>query len=98
MPSYHLTRLLDDDATFKAAEHQLAEEWIATIAQNVEEILETCQSFRVNSKYGKVMGSTLGQARETHIRSALKRLQAAGVVSSDCVGVKKLQDHTVTRA
>jgi len=90
--------LLDDDAAFKEAEDQLAEEWIATIAKNVEGILETYQSFKVNPKYGKVMGSTLGRARETHIRSALKCLQEAGVISSDCVGVRKLQDHTVTRA
>ena len=58
--------LLDDDAAFKEAEDQLAEEWIATIAKNVEGILETYQSFKVNSKYGKVMGSSGPSPGDSH--------------------------------
>jgi hypothetical protein len=63
-----------------------------------ERLLGTSPSLRVNAKYAEVMGSTLGRARETHIRSALKRLQLAGVLSSNCVGAKKLQDHVVIKA
>jgi three-Cys-motif partner protein len=90
--------LLDDDEAFDLAEQQMADQWVDEIAGNIERLLGTSPSFRVNAKYAEVMGSTLGRARETHIRSALKRLQSAGVLSSNCVGAKKLQDHVVTKA
>jgi three-Cys-motif partner protein len=90
--------LLDDDDAFKAAEREMEEQWIKEIAANIEHLVQTHPSFTISSKYGEVMSGTLGRAGETHIRSALKRLQEAGVLSSDCVGVRKLHNHAVTRA
>ena len=90
--------LLDDDEAFQASEQQLADQWVDEIAGNIEGLLSTTPGFRLNAKYAEVMGSTLGVAREMHVRSALKRLQSAGVLSSNCVGERKLQDHFVTRA
>lgn len=90
--------LLDDDEAFDATEQEMADQWINEIAGNIERLVQTSPGFRLNSKYGEVMGSLLGRAREKHIRSALKRLQTAGVLSSNCVGVKKLQNHVITKA
>lgn len=50
--------------------------WIEEIAQNIEVILDQKSSFRIDSQLGEVLGRTFGLARETHIRSALKKLKA----------------------
>ena len=89
--------LLSDEESIRAAEKRLDEQWTATIAKNLTTLLKINAQFTVQSVYADLMGETLGLAREKHIRAALKQLQKAGLVSSNCVG-EKLQRHLVVRA
>lgn len=56
--------------------------WIEEIAANVEGILATHPAFVIENKLGEVLGRTLGLARETHIRKALKLVQGRQVIST----------------
>jgi len=56
--------------------------WIEEIAENIRTILSGTQGFTVQDKLGAVLGRTLGLARETHIRKALRLLKAEGVVAA----------------
>ena len=48
--------------------------WVEEIAANVRSLLATTPQFCVEEKLNEVLGRTLGLARETHIRKALKSL------------------------
>lgn len=50
------------------------EAWVTEIASNIEAILSQADSFVVQERLGEVLGRTVGLARETHIRKALKAL------------------------
>jgi three-Cys-motif partner protein len=54
--------------------------WVTEIAANVEAILGGLQSFVIQDQLGEVLGRTLGLARETHMRKALKLLVERQVV------------------
>ncbi|RSM77068.1 hypothetical protein DL991_21195 [Amycolatopsis sp. WAC 01375] len=69
--------------------------WVAEIAKNIEGILMGEQGFVVEARLGKVLGRTLGLARETHIRQALKILKDRRVVKDVPKG--KLQRAYVAR-
>ena len=53
-------------------------EWIDTIAANVTSMLADKASFVVQDELKTLHGSSLGWARQTHIRKALDRLYADG--------------------
>lgn len=57
--------------------------WVSAIAANVEEILRQLDSFVIQERLGEVLGRTLGLARETHIRKALKSLFNRQLVRDD---------------
>lgn len=71
-------RVLSDDELLLP----LKDEWISTIARNVEQNAEG-GSFVVRDRIGDLYGSTLGYARKTHLRAAIK---AANVMSSTATG------------
>ena len=56
--------------------------WIEEVADNIERILATQQAFVVEKKLGEVLGRTLGLARETHIRKALKLVKEHEVIAT----------------
>lgn len=56
--------------------------WVEQIASNVEELLRKTAGFVIGKELGEVLGSTLGLARETHIRKALKIVRDHGVIES----------------
>jgi three-Cys-motif partner protein len=70
--------------------------WVDEIATNIERLLRTEPSFIIESKLDVVLGRTLGLARETHIRKALKALFTKGVIRDAPKG--KLQRAWVHRA
>lgn len=69
--------------------------WVAELANNVELILKSVPGFTIDSQLAKVLGRTLGLAREKHVRSALKLLKDRDVIVSAPVG--KLQKAYITR-
>ena len=68
---------------------------MAELANNVELILKSVPGFTIDSQLAKVLGRTLGLAREKHVRSALKLLKDRDVIVSAPVG--KLQKAYITR-
>lgn len=52
--------------------------WIKEIAANVRALLQERPTVSVRGSLGEVLGKTLGLARETHLRAALKLLEAEG--------------------
>ncbi|WP_284745080.1 three-Cys-motif partner protein TcmP [Amycolatopsis sp. RTGN1] len=72
------------------------EAWIDEIATNIESILSSQPGFVIESKLGELLGRTLGLARETHIRSALKILKTRNIIKTVPTG--KLQRAYVERA
>jgi hypothetical protein len=81
---------------FKTSEQALAEGWVREIAGNVVRLIQTEPRSVVGPRYAGVMGRTLGYARSTHIRKALKQLHRNGVLSSNRTG--DMQSHVVTKA
>jgi three-Cys-motif partner protein len=88
--------LVDADQIFKDDERQLADQWHRRIEANVRGLLAHHQTFVVRQKLSEVFAGVLGMAREKHLRVALKRLQAAGLTSSDSRG--DLYNKRVVRA
>lgn len=69
--------------------------WVAELAQNMEQILRSVPGFTIENKLADVLGRTLGLARETHIRKALKALKDRDVIASVPTG--KLQKAYIAR-
>ena len=74
-----LEELLDDDGV----EKRLEAEWVQIIATNLEELQSTHGAFRVGEHQLQVYGTTLGLAREKHVRAAIQRLHAAQKTGCD---------------
>lgn len=70
--------------------------WIDEIATNAELILKSDAAFVVEKKLAQLLGRTLGLARETHIRQALKALKSRGVITAVPTG--NLQRAYIARA
>lgn len=70
--------------------------WTEEIATNISRVLEGVSGFVVQKQLGEILGRTLGLARETHIRQALKRLKDMSIVKQVPTG--KLQKAYVERA
>lgn len=69
--------------------------WAEEIAANIEGILAAHPGFVVENKLGEVLGRTLGLARETHIRQALKIVNEHDVIADVPKG--KLQKAYIAR-
>jgi three-Cys-motif partner protein len=54
------------------------DEWIAVLERNVHELLRAGRPIRVFDHIEAIFGSTLGFARGTHLRAALRKLNEAG--------------------
>lgn len=69
--------------------------WVGEIATNVRVFLQERPAVSVQGSLGAVLGKTLGLARETHLRTALKRLETEGLVEPCSTG--KLDAKVITR-
>lgn len=70
---------------------------VATIADNIEAALDEIGPFELGMKIGKVYGETLGEAREKHVRKAVKQLHKQGRLRRDPTGMKTLIDYLAMR-
>jgi hypothetical protein len=70
--------------------------WVVEIAANLREILNTNPKIRIGQELGRVLGRTLGLAREKHIRSALRQLKTEGLIAQVPTG--DLKNAYITRA
>ena len=74
-----------DEAAFQVSEDALADGWVSEIEANLRRLLMEGKPFRIYDRYGEVFGNAAGQARETHLRAAWKRLYP-GVTRTDSKG------------
>jgi hypothetical protein len=73
--------LFDDDVFFEAEEDALARGWIKEIKSNIMNLLASNTRVVAGQSYIAVMGSALGLARTTHVRTAIRELFKEGRVS-----------------
>jgi three-Cys-motif partner protein len=71
------------------------EAWVDEIGRNIASLLKDQPRFVIEQKLDKVLGRTLGLAREMHIRQALKELHSRRAVEHD--GKGDLQHACVAR-
>lgn len=69
--------------------------WVEEIAANVASILVDKNGFVIEDELGRLLGRTLGLARETHIRKALKLAKESGAI--EAVPAGKLQRAYIAR-
>ena len=72
--------------------------WIEHIASNLRAILAEGSAFKPVDRIMAVYGDAFGQARQKHLRPALKRLYQDGVTTTKCVGVNDLGSLTIRPA
>ncbi|MEU7553162.1 three-Cys-motif partner protein TcmP [Streptomyces sp. NPDC044571] len=70
--------------------------WIKTIRANLEDLLHRHGSFVVGDHQSEVLAGVLGEAREMHVRAAIKELYKEGKTS--CTGVGDVRKLRVTGA
>lgn len=68
---------------------------VATIKDNIRSTLETGGPFEIRYEVGKVFGDVLGEARGTHVRTALKELYEEEELADKVVGVKRIETYRV---
>lgn len=60
--------------------------WTEKIARNIDQILAAGEPFTVRRRMEEVYGETMGDARERHIRGAIKKLYAEGKTTTSGKG------------
>lgn len=80
------------------AESALAESWVACIEANCGQLLREIGSFTPGEHYSQVFGTVLGEARQTHLRSAWRNLYESGETSTNPRGERKLLRTRMQRA
>ncbi|WP_369212447.1 three-Cys-motif partner protein TcmP [Streptomyces flavofungini] len=79
---------------FEEEEKKREKQWIATIKDNVHQLLQKRSSFTVDECHLEVMQGTLGVARQKHIRAAIKELHKEG--KTGCAGKGKIPTLRIT--
>jgi hypothetical protein len=83
--------LFAGEGAFKANEAALSAEWIDKIERNLLYCLSAYGAFRIRDRYAEVFGGTLGQARETHLRAAWRRLYIGNITKTDPKGMRLVE-------
>jgi len=63
-----------------------ASDWVNAIEHNLEELLAAEGAFVIGDRVPEVYGSTLGVAREMHVRAAIDTLHTRGTISTSSKG------------
>jgi len=74
------------ETEFAEMEKTLSAEWSRIIASNITALLGIRATITLREHYMALFESVLGQAREKHLRAALKQLAADGVVAEAPTG------------
>jgi len=92
--------LFSNPESHKIAEDDLKAKWLAEMKANTTSLLQTHPQFLIRDNYKAIMGSAIGKARMTHLRTAIKELYKENVTSFNGVTPKgkQLWDQIVTRA
>lgn len=71
---------------------------VAAIKKNIRSTLESVGPFAIGDQVGNVFGEVLGEAREKHVRKALKQLYDSGELANKVVGVKRIETYQVRQS
>ncbi|TDU67110.1 three-Cys-motif partner protein TcmP [Streptomyces sp. KS 21] len=96
LPPASSDMLFNAEDTFDEEEETRRLGWIKTIRANLEALLRTHGSFIVGDHQGEVLAGVLGQAREKHVRAAIKELYKEG--KTTCTGIGDVRKLRVTGA
>ncbi|MFF0597343.1 three-Cys-motif partner protein TcmP [Streptomyces antibioticus] len=80
--------------TFDEEEKQREQEWVATIRRNIQGLQQKLGAFTVDAHLPQIMSGVLGEARQKHIRAAVKELYKEG--KTGCNGVGDLRKLRIT--
>lgn len=84
--------LFSEADNFDEEEKQREQEWIAVIRRNIQDLQQKQGSFKVDDHLPQIMSGVLGEARQKHIRAAVKELYREGKTGCNGVGdVRKLR-------
>lgn len=81
---------------FKASEAQFADDAVDSIKHSIATLLETRDKLYVQRDFAAILGTSVGEGREKHLRRAWKELAAEGTTIAPPTG--KLEKATITRA
>ncbi|MFD1149083.1 three-Cys-motif partner protein TcmP [Saccharothrix hoggarensis] len=90
------TGMTDEQNT--RAEARRNQEWISMIARNVTTLLAVHGPVDVQDRTKDIFGTTLGLARETHLRAAWDLLANQGVALPRLKGKNKIENQTIRPA
>ncbi|CAL9659308.1 hypothetical protein [Streptomyces sp. enrichment culture] len=78
--------------TFDDEEEQRARAWVERIRKNLEYLQQQLGTFTIDDHQSEILAGVLGQARNKHIRAAVKQLHKDGKTSCNGIGdVRKLR-------
>ncbi|MFE1076225.1 three-Cys-motif partner protein TcmP [Streptomyces sp. NPDC058783] len=80
--------------SFEEEEAFRAQEWIRTIRKNIERLLISKGNFLVDAHQREIMAGVAGEAREMHIRAAVKELYKEG--KTGCTGVGSVRQLRIS--
>ncbi|MFJ8770520.1 three-Cys-motif partner protein TcmP [Streptomyces clavifer] len=95
LPAEETGMLWNPVDAFEEEEASRAQDWIRTIRKNITDLLETKGDFLVDNHQEQLMAGVAGEAREMHIRAAVKQLYKEG--KTQCNGVGAVRKLRVTR-
>jgi three-Cys-motif partner protein len=72
-------------------------EWASEIRQNIEAHLGKAGPYRIKDRMREVFGATLGEAREKHVRAALKELYEERIIGTNPRG-QSIPEFVVAKA
>ncbi|WP_079163951.1 three-Cys-motif partner protein TcmP [Streptomyces parvulus] len=96
LPSEENGMLWNPIDSFDEEEEIRTQEWIRAIRGNIERLLVVKGSFLVENHHKEIMAGVAGEARERHIRAAVKELYREG--KTYCNGVGAVRQLRVSRA
>lgn len=96
LPPLRDDMLFNPADTFDQEEEERKNRWIRRISENISALLLEHGSFVVEDRLEQVMAGVLGEARERHIRAAVKDLYRQGKTS--CNGVGDVRIMRITAA
>ncbi|WP_405801101.1 three-Cys-motif partner protein TcmP [Streptomyces halstedii] len=95
LPPENPGMLFNPGDTFEQEEEARRLRWIERIRANLEDLLHKHGSFIVGNHQAEVLAGVLGEARERHVRAAIKELFREG--KTTCNGVGNVRDLRVTQ-
>lgn len=79
------------EAAWKEQEEVLSEQWVNTLADRITAELKKGKAFRIVDREDEILGEDLvGVVRNTHLRAAIKKVNATGQTTTSPVGVKEM--------